>query len=313
MKISRLTKEQKEFFLDMDPLMMMDRLEFPNTFALIAIQQNETNGEDIPAGLMICSVHGKVLIIDWLCVSAQYRMQGIGEQLLINAFELAAQAGLENVCAYINQEYGRDAICQGEENYFKERLFHREQKLPGEWFTDLRTISSQPYFSRKGANLPQVISLRRLSVTMVRDGLASLAKMKETAMLYPMNGNADALDADLSFLLLDGEKICGGLLVQCVTRAVPQLRSDVLVRPTENILYPVLFSVKSEPEARALLLACVQAALEKYDPDTDVHIILKTNIYEKLCNYILPYDRTENKILIADVSEYTQQEQQDFA
>ena len=67
--------------------------------------------------------------------------------------------------------------------------------------------------------------------------------------------------------------------MQCVTRAVPQLRSDVLVRPTENILYPVLFSVKSEPEARALLLACVQAALEKYDPDTDVHIILKTKIY----------------------------------
>lgn len=304
MKISRMTREQKDFFLDMDPLMMMDRLDLPNTFALIATQQNKVIGEDIPAGLMICSLKRRMLVIEWLCVAAAFRMQGIGEQLLVSAFDMASEGKLENIYAYINDEYGRDLICAGQENYFRERLFEREQILPGEWLTDLRTLALQPFFRRNPAASLQAVSFRKLSTTMIRDGVAKLAKMKESAMLYAINGRMDLFDADLSFFLMDGEKICGGLLVQCVKRSLPDVHAEVPVYLTENVLYPVLFCAGSEAEASTLLLSSIKAATEKYALDTDVHVILKNSIYEKLCTYILPEKRINSKLLIADVSEY---------
>lgn len=76
MKISRMTREQKDFFLDMDPLMMMDRLDFPNTFALIATLQNEEAGEDIPAGLMICSLQRRMRNICLKVISQKTDLTG---------------------------------------------------------------------------------------------------------------------------------------------------------------------------------------------------------------------------------------------
>ena len=76
MKISRMTREQKDFFLDMDPLMMMDRLDFPNTFALIATLQNEEAGEDIPAGLMICALQRRMRNICLKVISQKTDLTG---------------------------------------------------------------------------------------------------------------------------------------------------------------------------------------------------------------------------------------------
>ena len=55
MKIGRLTKEQIDFFADMDPLLMLERLEFPNCFALAATETDMQTREELPAGLMICA------------------------------------------------------------------------------------------------------------------------------------------------------------------------------------------------------------------------------------------------------------------
>ncbi|MDD7643190.1 MAG: hypothetical protein PUK75_12095, partial [bacterium] len=206
--------------------------------------------------------------------------------------------------AYINDEYGRELICAGQENYFRERLFDREQILPGEWITDLRTLVSRPFFQQNPPASSQAVSLRKMSTSMIRDGMSTLAKMRESAMLYTLNGSMDLFDADLSFFLMDGEKLCGGLLVQCVKRSLPDVHADIPVYWTENVLYPVLFGARSEAAASTLLLSSMKAATKKYALDTDVHVILKSSIYEKLCTYILPEKRIHNKLLIADVSEY---------
>ena len=304
MKITRLTKEQKEFFLGTDPLMMLDRLEFPDSFALVATMQDETTKEDIPAGLMICSFCENSLIIEWLCIAAKYRMQGIGEQMLLAVFDMAVQGNLPCVCAYFNHEYGRELICSGEEAYFKERLFRKEQALPGEWFTDLRTLSSNPFFNGKTAGLPQPVPLRKLTGPAVRNGIASLSKIKGTAMMYPASGHSELFDPDLSFLLFSDDKVCGGILVQCVSRDLPEARQGVLVRMTANVLYPVLFCAGSLPDAQALLYASLQAANAKYDPDTDVHIIMGHDTYTKLVTAILPKNHTPSNLLMADVADY---------
>lgn len=306
MKIARLTKEQKDFFLDMDPLMMLERLEFPGSFALVAIEQNKRTQRDIPAGLMICSQWKDRLVIEWLYIAIQYRTQGIGEQLLLAAFQTAKQQNLPMLCAYINKDYGRELICPDEELFFKERLFQQEQQLPGEWFTDLRTLSMQPFFKRKATSLPQVVSLRKLSATMVRDAIAALANAKGADMLYSVAGNSELFDSDLSFLIMDGNTVRAALLVQSVTRNLPEERNGVIVRVSEDILYPALFYAKSEPDVTALLFASLQAANEKYTPDTNVQVILTSSTYSRLLTAILPTDQIENKLLIANVDDFEQ-------
>lgn len=295
MKISRLTREQREYFLDMDPLMKMDWLDFPNTFALAATTQQ--NGSDIPLGLMICSTQAHRLVIDWLCVSAAHRMKGIGEQLLLEAFTIAKNAGFGVVAAYIDEAYGRRQICGNQEQYFKERSFGSEHPLGGEWIMDLRTLAAQPFFHQKKnhqttGHIPQVLPLRRMSVTMIRDAVLDLQARPHTATLYDMDGLADHFDPDLSFFLLDEGVLSGGFLVQCIGRDA--------VTMTESSLYPVLLHAGTEQNIRALLFASLQAAAAKYDMDTDVHVVLTDRFYERACIHILPDRRIGNKLLISN-------------
>ena len=56
MRITRLERDQRGFVLDLDPLMMLDRLEFPNAFALLAIESDAQTNDDLPAGPLIASV-----------------------------------------------------------------------------------------------------------------------------------------------------------------------------------------------------------------------------------------------------------------
>lgn len=302
MKLSRMTREQKDFFLDMDPFLMMDRLEFPNTFALIATKQE--GGDDIPAGLMICSLHRHSLCVDWLCVSGNYRMQGVGELLLSQAFSMAASAQLETVCAYVNDEYGRELICGNQENYFKERLFEQEKELYGEWMTDLRTLARQEFFQRKPSPV-QILPLRRLSTSLLRDDLLALQKMKETVSLYEITGLPENVDADVSCFLTDGEQVRGGLLVQCIRRTVFDGHTERTIAISEPVLYPVLFCATSMQDASTLLLSAMQAALAKYPGDTEVRIMLSTGLYQSFCNRILPKDQQfTNRLLLAKVSDY---------
>lgn len=290
--------------MDMDPFQMMGWLEFPGTYALAATDQKQTTGEDIPAGLLICSVSGQSLIIDWLCVSVNYRMQGVGEQLLLKAVEMAKNAGFQTIKAYINEEYGRELICHGQEQYFKERLFEQERKLAGEWFTDLRTLAAHPFFrhnqqTRKSGS--SIISFRKLTTQKIRDGIAALAAMHETAVLYDMShGIGSCYDPDLSYFLMDGEQICGALVVQCITQYTQYSESAT----GENVLYPVLFDSGSEQDVYVLLWEAMQTALKKYTMDTEVRVVLTNDRYERLCTYLMPERWIPNKLLIANVARF---------
>lgn len=298
MKISRLTREQRDYFLDMDPMMKMDWLDFPNAFALAATTQQ--NGSDIPLGLMICSTQAHRLIIDWLCVSAAHRMQGIGEQLLLEAFSIARKSGLGVVAAYINEEYGRGLVCRDQEQYFMDRSFDSVHPLCGEWLMNLRTLAAQPFFHQQKhqpdtGHVPQVVPLRKMSVAMIRDAVSDLQARPHTATLYDMDGTADYFDPDLSFFLMEDGQVSGGFLVQCIRRDA--------VTMTENILYPVLLHAETEQGIRALLFASLQAAVAKYDKDTDVHVVLTDWFYERACTHILPDRRISNKILISCIAD----------
>lgn len=311
MKIGRLTKEQIDFFADMDPLLMLERLEFPNCFALAATETDTQTGEELPAGLMICAKSDERLIIEWIYVATSYRMQGIGEQLLVAAFDIAKQQQLPEVGAYVNREFGREMVCPGEEKFLGDHLFDKEQQLPGEWLTDLRRLSEQPYFKQQKERLPIVTPLQQLTRAKLREALDSLASLEGAAMLYSAADAGAYLDEELSFLISAKGEIRGGILVQCISRNLYETVDDTLaLAGKEQVLCPVYFCAQSKPEEKALLFAAMQAAAKKYTPDTEVHIISHSNLCDRLMHEVLPEGGTPSRLLIADVAKYFDQIEQ---
>ncbi|MDD7641476.1 MAG: GNAT family N-acetyltransferase [bacterium] len=311
MKIGRLSREQIDFFADMDPLLMLERLEFPNCFALAATETDMQTGEELPAGLMVCAKSDDRLIIEWIYVAPSYRMQGIGEQLLVEAFAIAKQQQLPEICAYVNREFGREMVCPDEEKFLGDHLFDKEQQLPGEWLTDLRTLSEQPYFKQQKERLPIVTPLQQLTRAKLREALDSLASLEGAAMLYSAADAGVYLDEELSFLISAKGEIRGGILVQCISRNLYEAVDDTLVSAgKEQVLCPVYFCAQSVQEEKALIFAAMQAAAKKYAPDTEVHIICRSNGCDRLMHEVLPEDGTPSRLLIADVAEYFDQIEQ---
>ncbi len=311
MRITRLERDQRGFVLDLDPLMMLDRLEFPNAFALLAIESDAQTKDDLPAGLLIASVQAELLVIDWLYVAAAHRMQGIGEQLLVAAFEYAAQKGIVRLGAYINDEYGRSDICAGQEHFFRERLFREKQPLGGEWLTDLQTLAMQPGLRTKAQTTAQTGTFRNLSVTQAGDVIAQLLRMEQCDTLYPMRAQERYFDPDASVVLSDQGKLCGGLLIQCVVRDTPRIKGGMIVRSRENILYPVLCCAPSDADARVLAAEALKAAALKYGTDTQVHVILKSDRYAGVMDDAWNRMRVNNRLLTARVEDYRSAKERD--
>lgn len=307
MRIVRLKKEQRDFFLNMDPFYMMERLEFPGSFALAALTENETGTGEVPAGLMICTLKPDRLVIEWLCVAAAYRTKGIGEQLLIEAFESVQQGPVQTVCAYINRENLRERIYPEDEQYFKQRLFQERTDLPGEWLTDVRTIASLPYFKRKQEEGFQAYPLRHLTGTKRSEVMAAFAGLDAIPTLYPLRAGRDVLDQDLSLLLLQNGKPCGAFLVQCITSPVYEVHAGRVVKTEERqTLYPVMFYAGSEKAAGMLLSDVVREAERKYAPETAVRVILRDSNYAALMDKLVPDAHIDSWFLTAKLDDYVQ-------
>lgn len=305
MRIVRLTKEQREFFLGMDPFFMMERLEFPGSFALAALETDETTHTDLPAGFLICSLGRERLVIEWLYVAPVHRMKGVGEQLLLAAFDAAVSGSLKTVCASMNRMNQRELVCPEQELYFQQRLFLTRQELPGEWVTDIRTIASNPYFNRKMETNDQICYLRYLSGAKRSEYVTALAA--SVPVLYLVDKKSALLDADLSLFLFQDEKLCGGFLAQCVNTPIYEVTKGVILQTGERqTLYPVLFRASSKKVAGALLSAAVEAAQRKYEPDTAVHVILRDSNLAVLMENLAPGTHVESWFLTAQVQDYVE-------
>ena len=309
MKIFRLTKKDRELFLDMDPLFMMERLEFPGAFALAAVMEQKKAGEDIPAGLAICLDTGKSIIVQWLCVAMKYRKQGVGEHLLAAVYDVAVQSNYTTVCAYINTQYGRELICTGEETYLRDRLFTETRQLAGEWVTDIRSLQNISILnSMVETEKVRVMPLRALLPGERCEALQLLADRKYAASLYPVEDKLKYLDLDTSVLLYDGDVLSGGLLIQSMERINTRIEENEVRNYTENVLYPVYMCVESAIGVKVLLTAALKAAGEKYAADSEVHILMNEGHYAPVMERILPDSRIESKMFIASVENYLKQD-----
>ena len=311
MRIARLEKDQRALVLDLDPLMMMDRLDFPDAFALLAVQSDEKRREARPVGILIAEVHGELLVLDWLYVDMAHRMQGIGEQLLIAAFEYAAKNDITQLGAYRNNEYGRAEICPDDERYLREHLFYEERAFAGEWSGNLSLFMMQTGLGHKTQTSMKTTHFRGLTQTQSEEILTKLLSVDQCRTLYPISAQQRYYDPDVSVILTDGNRLRGGLLIQRIERNVPRIVGKQILRTRENILYPVLCCAQSDAEVNCMAAAALKAALMKYEATAQLHIILKTDRYAGILQLIGKDFLVNNQMLIAQVDDYVHAEEQD--
>lgn len=308
MRTVELKNEDIELFLDMDPFRMIERLNFPDTIALGAFDLNEETGDDVPMGVIVCTDSGEDICIEWLCVSVNCRGEGVGESLIAKAFEIAGEKGYKTISAYINDDYGRDSLCSGEQFYLNDKLFTEEKALGGEWIVDCDTILNSKALKDKGhSSNVRAIPLRALGAAERTKAIEIVSGGAHTSSLFYVAKNPKVIDADVSFVLTENGQISGGLLLQSIVRTNIYLEGEKLRRKKETVVYPVCMSIKSKIGLTNLVVDTLEAIEEKYGEETEVHFILHGEKYVPLLEYILPESRINAKFLIASVEEYQAQ------
>ena len=63
------------FFVDMDPFLMLERMDIPGYFALAASETDEAGAQELPAGLLLCAMKKSSLVIEWIYVRKEFCMQ----------------------------------------------------------------------------------------------------------------------------------------------------------------------------------------------------------------------------------------------
>ncbi len=127
MKLVRLDAKSAKLFAAFDPFDYLGRQSDFATFALGCAL--ETEGTDIPTGIVICYPDKAVIVVKWIYVAPSYRGQGISDKLLSAVYKIAENDGKKYVGALLTDEYGREAVCPDEENFFSFQGFDRPVRV----------------------------------------------------------------------------------------------------------------------------------------------------------------------------------------
>lgn len=287
MKILKLDHTHVELFRWLDPWNCLERVEVPGYFAVGAALEEDEG--DTPAGLMCCFETRNRVIIEWICTDPGHRNERIGEELLIKAYEIAAHLGKKQVGVLIEHSEDKEAFSKDAQTYFRERFFEEDETLPGLWKLKLVDLRKLPWFSDPGKI--KVQPLRSVHPRSFREFINTPeAKLPGEMMCKSdLSGmDLEALDAELSRVILDGEEICGFFAVIA----------------TDNSLVPVALYAESEQETKALLVSSAKEAISSYDPGTDVSIISTDKRIGTLLDGIAHGKQIPAELFLADVSDY---------
>lgn len=299
MKIIQLKPENKKLFMDFDPLFKLEWVDMPGSFALAALDENVEKKELNKAGIIVCSYRTNIFVIEWLYIAPEYRGQKIAENLLEIVFEYAEKKGMSRVGARFC-EYEEYNIWMSSKPFFEERLFFTEKQLPGEWVTNLVTLSRKVE-DVKGKTSYEVVPLSHLSANEHKKMMLHLTDAKIPS-LYPLKGYENTLDEDVSVVIKDNEKILGALFVKSISTSLMGL----LINGQEEIhtIYPVLFYMHSPKYAMSLIDAAIKRASVKFPKDTAVRFVLREIDASDLIDRFCPEGKIDTTLLIATTSDY---------
>ena len=129
----------------------------------------------------------------------------IGEYIPKELYEVVAE-----ILVFVgDMDRIRELICNGEEKFFRERMFYEERALSGEWVTDVKTMASQNISHKKPEEVPYIQSLQRVPVEVVKKGILSLADLAGNDALYDIVRAKELFDRELSFLVLEKDLAVG--------------------------------------------------------------------------------------------------------
>ena len=147
MRIVTLTKKQLKYFKEQDPFEFRGREDLDLTLCLGAVcetEEEEREG-DLPAGLLLGTKKADSLILLWLYVDPFFRRRGIGEALLLEAFEEAENNGLTQVAAVFPKDFGRELVCATEKEFFGVHGFTEEK--PGRMVMPVSALGGETSYS----------------------------------------------------------------------------------------------------------------------------------------------------------------------
>ena len=259
MEIFRITTEDVPLFSRLDPYGWLTLLECSNVFAYGCMTEADEDDEVQPvAGLVIASATQEELTVYWLAVGETAEGLGLGSLLLRKAFEIAVAAGIPGLKAVLGAEYEKEALSAGGEIFFEERFFTESRSVTGLWQGTLFDLLKGQAFANVPEDLPEVEALSTCSASRRAAILRQLMELDGQLSFYDISREPDACDPDISFVITEGEKVLGGLLLR---------------RLSESLL-PVYFYAYSMAESRALAVAAAKRSAGLFEEDMPVDIIL---------------------------------------
>lgn len=303
-KLISLTSKDKIYFTGLDPLMLMDRMDLVGFRALGAFSVPEDGLESTPAGLILFSESSRGYCIHWLCVSTENCAHGIGSKMLAAIFDMSVKKNYKIVEAYFNQLRDRERLCSLEMGYFANHLFTRKKSVPGEWHTTIGALAD----TLKTLNVPKnisIIPLSHLDAVERRNALKMLSSNKNVAAMNDVGKHLCEYDEDLSMLIYSKGYVTEGFLVQAIEVTEPEFVEGQLRPSGEYVLYPVLLTTGNKLNSIRLIEKAVLAACRKYPSSTKLCVINTTPSLNELCNHLMPGCHIHSYRLMANVSEYT--------
>ena len=287
MKVLRLRKEETYYFAWLDPFDYLDRLSLPHYFALAGLEK--TGKEDVPTALLVASMSGNNLVIEWLCVDPDKRQQGYGSAMVQELFSIAKRGGIGQVSLRVREEDEMTALWENAADFFGGMFFDREEELPGELRAELFPLSGSAYFQEAGENVKrlkageEIRPIRECKAAVLKEAIHTLWNKEEAFRLYEIACNPGEYDKELSMALLRKDRICG----------------LILFHSTENACYPAFFYAESDADKKMLLRAALDAAADQLEGDTEIRFISDTPEHTKLAETIFDTKKINTRCYVA--------------
>ena len=201
MKTVLVREADKEYYNDMLPAELMFLLGDPDMILLGVVDETEKGA--VPAALMILSAASeKQPVLEWLYVKEEYRGRGIGEDLMLQAFELAKQGRTGVLYAKLRltkespkkgkkDRDGFSAELYGQRDWLDSFGFYWDESQDNEWmFFVADMIDAKPeIFDKKNSNIK---SFGALSKTIRGKFIKRIAEAYGSEI-------SEAIDPDASF------------------------------------------------------------------------------------------------------------------
>lgn len=295
MKIVRLTNSDDMLVTRLDPYEYLSMLDNPAAFAFGALEGTDPDKPDdeedemqmVFVGILVGCVTQQMLTIDWLSVSADRQGRGIGEALLLKAFDMADIGNIPRIGAVLCPELVRDGMMKGGETFFYDRLFEEEIKIPGNVRITIEELEESEFMRKDPTKLPTPTSFKAISPKLFEEIKSQLPSIEGAEMSVQSEALFKDFIPGASFLFLDDREACGALIVQ----------------RCGEYLMPVYFYAESELESAALIIAAVRAAGNRYGKEQEILFKLQRGKTAVLFRQIMP-DMPLARLLVASLEDY---------